>query len=119
MVGPVQTSKHGSGLVYFKLESASCLAAHILLFVNKSRAYASRPLPATGSAGSDKARVVGAAAATATITTAKNLKYGTLTHQEYTTVVGLLGVDADDEDFCPTCLEAYTDGEQCSGGLNS
>eukprot|EP00878_Enallax_costatus_P015792 GHUV01016549.1.p1 GENE.GHUV01016549.1~~GHUV01016549.1.p1 ORF type:complete len:109 (+),score=30.55 GHUV01016549.1:496-822(+) len=60
-------------------------------------------------AGSDKARVVGAASATATISSAKAAKYGNLTHQEYTTVVGLLGADAEDEDFCPTCLEAYTD----------
>lgn len=50
-----------------------------------------------------RARVVTTAAAAA------KAKFGT-TEAEFTAVAELLGTDADDEDFCPTCLEAYTDG---------
>lgn len=40
---------------------------------------------------------------------AAKAKFGT-TEAEFNAVAELLGPDADDEDFCPTCLEAYTDG---------
>ena len=50
-----------------------------------------------------RARVMTTAAAAA------KAKFGT-TEAEFNTVAELLGTDADDEDFCPTCLEAYTDG---------
>lgn len=49
-----------------------------------------------------RARVVTTAAAAA------KAKFGT-TEAEFTAVAELLGTDADDEDFCPTCLEVYTD----------
>jgi hypothetical protein len=44
------------------------------------------------------------------MTTAAKAKFGT-TEAEFSAVAELLGTDADDDDFCPTCLEAYTDGE--------
>ncbi|KAF8071255.1 Sod2 [Scenedesmus sp. PABB004] len=40
---------------------------------------------------------------------AKGGKGGTIAASEYAAVAELLGVDGDDEDFCPTCLEPYTD----------
>jgi hypothetical protein len=43
---------------------------------------------------------------------AKAAKYGGVPEAEFTTVAELLGADADDEDFCPTCLEAYSNGAQ-------
>jgi hypothetical protein len=45
-----------------------------------------------------------------TAAAAAKAKFGT-TEAEFNAVTELLGTDADDEDFCPTCLEAYTDGE--------
>jgi hypothetical protein len=33
-----------------------------------------------------------------------------VSQQELAAIIELLGPDADDDDFCPTCLEAYTDG---------
>jgi hypothetical protein len=47
-------------------------------------------------------------------TAAAKAKFGT-TEAEFSAVAELLGADADDEDACPTCLEAYTDGEQGRG----
>lgn len=52
-----------------------------------------------------RARVMTTAAAAA------KAKFGT-TEAEFNAVAELLGTDADDDDFCPTCLEAYTDGER-------
>lgn len=52
-----------------------------------------------------RARVMTTAAAAA------KAKFGT-TEAEFNAVAELLGTDADDEDFCPTCLEAYTDGKR-------
>lgn len=56
-----------------------------------------------------RARVMTTAAAAA----AAKAKFGT-TEAEFNAVTELLGTDADDEDFCPTCLEVYTDGECCA-----
>lgn len=49
-----------------------------------------------------RARVMTTAAAAA------KAKFGT-TEAEFNAVAELLGTDADDDDFCPTCLEVYTD----------
>lgn len=57
-----------------------------------------------------RARVMTTAAAAA------KAKFGT-TEAEFSAVAELLGADADDEDACPTCLEAYTDGRQGRGGF--
>jgi hypothetical protein len=46
-----------------------------------------------------------------TAAAAAKAKFGT-TEAEFNAVAELLGTDADDDDFCPTCLEVYTDGEQ-------
>lgn len=34
-----------------------------------------------------------------------------VSQQELAAIIELLGPDADDDDFCPTCLEAYTDDD--------
>jgi hypothetical protein len=49
-----------------------------------------------------------------TTAAAAKAKFGT-TEAEFSAVAELLGADADDEDACPTCLEAYTDGRQGRG----
>lgn len=54
-----------------------------------------------------RARVMTTAAAAA------KAKFGT-TEAEFNAVAELLGTDADDDDFCPTCLEVYTNGEHPS-----
>lgn len=76
-----------------------------------------RTCPPTGSDGARlhvegvRARVMTTAAAAA------KAKFGT-TEAEFNAVAELLGTDADvDEDFCPTCLEAYTDGGSKWGGV--
>lgn len=48
-----------------------------------------------------------------TAAAAAKAKFGT-TEAEFNAVAELLGTDADDDDFCPTCLEVYTDGEHPS-----
>lgn len=62
-----------------------------------------------------RARATPAAAAVAAVAAAaagsKPSKLGTVSAAEFTAVAELLGVDGDDEDFCPTCLEAYTDDD--------
>eukprot|EP00879_Flechtneria_rotunda_P016846 GHRR01017633.1.p1 GENE.GHRR01017633.1~~GHRR01017633.1.p1 ORF type:complete len:230 (+),score=47.96 GHRR01017633.1:442-1131(+) len=40
---------------------------------------------------------------------AKGNKFGSKSQQEFSTITELLGANIDDEDFCPTCLEPYTD----------
>jgi hypothetical protein len=53
-----------------------------------------------------------AAAAAAAAAAGKGCKFGAISQQEFAAMAELLGTDADEDDFCPTCLEAYTDGER-------
>jgi hypothetical protein len=61
-----------------------------------------------------RARVLPAgalAAAAAAAAAGKGGKFGGISQQEFAAMAELLSTDADEDDFCPTCLEAYTDGE--------
>jgi hypothetical protein len=51
------------------------------------------------------------AAAAAAAAAGKGGKFGVISQQEFAAMAELLGTDADEDDFCPTCLEVYTDGE--------
>lgn len=57
-----------------------------------------------------RARVL-PAGALAAAAAGKGGKFGAISQQEFAAMAELLGTDADEDDFCPTCLEAYTDGE--------
>lgn len=63
--------------------------------------------------GSDKAQIEGVRAriVPAGGVAAKGGKYGPISQQEFAALAELLGTEGDEDDFCPTCLEAYSDGE--------
>lgn len=72
-----------------------------------------RRTDSNGSRGKGQVEAVRArvlpAGALAAAAAGKGGKFGAISQQEFAAMAELLGTDADEDDFCPTCLEAYTD----------